>query len=250
MFFCCGITDRGAVRPQNEDAFLINRIVMTKAAMESSLTAPFIIGAADGAAGENTGEIASTLCLELLSNIKYSSRTNLKEKFLSIHKNLREYGISHENSLNMQTTLCALGVDENGRIISANCGDSRLYLFSSGKLSQLTKDQSLIELLIDAGEITREESHSHNQKHVIFPVLGNVDALPIPDIREIPVLRENELLLLCTDGIPDALSEVEIVSVLNKKKPLRSRLEELVTLAKSKNCADNITIVALSNDEI
>lgn len=250
MFFCCGITDRGAVRPQNEDAFLINRIVMTKAAMESSLTAPFIIGVADGVAGENTGEIASTLCLELLSNIKYSSRTNLKEKFLSIHKNLREYGISHENSLNMQTTLCALGVDENGRIISANCGDSRLYLFSSGKLSQLTKDQSLIELLIDAGEITREESHSHNQKHVIFPVLGNVDALPIPDIREIPVLRENELLLLCTDGIPDALSEVEIVSVLNKKKPLRSRLEELVTLAKSKNCADNITIVALSNDEI
>ena len=67
MFYCCGITDTGCVRDHNEDAFLINKIVMSKAQLESELHTPFIVGVADGVAGENSGEVASRLALELVS---------------------------------------------------------------------------------------------------------------------------------------------------------------------------------------
>ena len=173
MYYCCGISDVGNTRAHNEDAFLINKIVMTKARMESSLSIPFIIGVADGVAGEKSGEIASRLSLQLLSNIKFCSATNLKKKILDIHENVRSYGLNHDESLNMQSTLCALAVDENNEAYSVNIGDSRMYRFRDGEIIQLTKDQSLVQLLVDAGEISREESREHQKRNVIFPVIGN-----------------------------------------------------------------------------
>lgn len=249
MFFCCGITDTGNTRAHNEDAYLINKIVMTRAAMESSLSEPFIIGVADGVAGENSGEIASKLCLELLSNIKFSKETDLKKKLLFIHENLRAYGISHDDTLNMQTTLCALAVDEEGVGYSVNIGDSRLYRYREKKLTQITKDQSLVELLCDAGEISREETRSHAQKHVIFPVLGNVTSPPVPDIREIGSISENDLILICSDGLSDYASAEEIENVLAKPLKLPKKLELLVKLALGNGGKDNITIVALAGHE-
>lgn len=250
MFFCCGITDKGNARSHNEDSFLINKIVMTGAAMESELAEPFIIGVADGVAGENSGEIASKLCLELLSNIKFSKDTDLRKKISFIHENLRSYGISHDDTLNMQTTLCALAVDENGVGYSVNVGDSRLYRCRGGKLTQMTKDQSLVELLCDAGEISREETRSHAQKHVIFPVLGNVSSPPVPEIKELGTIDENDLILICSDGLSDYVPAEDIENVLAKPIKLPKKLEQLVKLALRKGSRDNITVVALtSHDE-
>lgn len=249
MFFCCGITDTGNTRPHNEDSFLINKIVMTHAAMESNLSEPFIIGVADGVAGESSGEIASKLCLELLSNIKFSKDTDLKKKLAFIHENLRSYGISHDGTLNMQTTLCALAIDEDGVGYSVNVGDSRLYRYRNCTLTQISKDQSLVELLCDAGEISREETHSHAQKHVIFPVLGNVSSPPVPDIKEIGAITEDDLILICTDGLSDYVPVNDIESVLAKPIKLPKKLEQLVKLALRKGSRDNITIVALTAHE-
>lgn len=249
MYYCCGISDVGNTRDHNEDAFLINKIVMSHAQMESNINHPFIVGVADGVAGEKSGEIASRLCLELLSNIKFSKKTNLKKKILDIHENLRCYGIAHDDSLNMQTTLCALAVDEDNIAYSINIGDSRMYRFHSGELTQLTKDQSLVELLYDAGEITDDEKNKHDKRNVIFPVMGNVLSQPSPDIKKVGEIPPEDLILICSDGLSDYASKNEIENVLSEKVILPKRLSSLVSLAINKGSKDNITIIAVSSKE-
>lgn len=249
MYYCCGISDVGNTRDHNEDAFLINKIVMSHAQMESSITQPFIVAVADGVAGENSGEIASKLCLELLSNIKFSKKTNLNKKILDIHENLRCYGLSHDDSLNMQTTLCALAVDEDNAAYSINIGDSRMYRFHEGKLTQLTKDQSLVELLYDAGRITSDEKKIHQKRNVIFPVMGNVTSLPSPDIKKIGEIPPGDLIIICSDGLSDYASANEIEEILSAKAILPKRLSSLVSLAINNGSKDNVTILAVSAKE-
>ena len=249
MYYCCGISNVGNTRSHNEDAFLINKIVMSHAQMESNLSEPFIVGVADGVAGEKSGEIASKLCLELLSNIKFSKTTNIKRKIMTIHENLRAYGMTHDNSINMQTTLCALAVDEENVAYSINIGDSRMYTFSSGQLTQITKDQSLVQLLYDAGQITNAEKREHSKRNIIFPVLGNLTSPPCPDIKKIGIINPNELIIICSDGLSDYATTEEIEDVLSQKTLLTKRLSSLVDLALEKGSKDNITIVAVSVNE-
>ena len=138
MVYCCGITDKGPVRENNEDAFLINRIVMSSAEMESNVSAPMIAAVADGVGGEASGEVASRMALELLSDLKPSHKTDYEKKILSVHNSLKRYGITH-NTENMQTTLCALAVDDRGNAVMINAGDSRMYLCRGGKIKQLSE---------------------------------------------------------------------------------------------------------------
>lgn len=250
MFYCCGISDVGCARSHNEDAFLINNIVLTKAQLESNLKVPFIIGVADGVAGEKTGEIASRLALELLSNIKFSSKTNLKRKILDIHENVRSYGLIHDESLNMQSTLCALAIDENGIPYSINIGDSRMYLIRDNTLTQLTKDQSLAQLLVDAGKLENKNRNNYEKKNVIFPVIGNVTSPPCPDINKIEKFRHNDTLIICSDGLSDFVTENELLEkVTDKNHKFTERLKKLIDLAITNGSKDNITILALKFKE-
>lgn len=249
MYYCCGISDVGSVRTHNEDAFLINKIVMTHAQLECNNTRPFIAAVADGVAGESSGEIASKLCLDTLSKMEFNTKTDLKHSILEIHEVLRKYGIENNDSLNMQTTLCAVAVDENNCAYSLNIGDSRLYRLSGNTLTQLTKDQSLVELLFDAGEITSDEKWKHAKRNIIFPVLGNVVSPPVPEIIQIGEILPCEILLLCTDGLSDYVTEPEILAVLTQSATLIKKISALVELAIHNGSNDNITIVAISINE-
>ncbi|MEG0615390.1 MAG: protein phosphatase 2C domain-containing protein [Oscillospiraceae bacterium] len=246
MYYCCGISDVGSLRDHNEDAFLINNIVMSHAQLESTISHPFITGVADGVASEKSGEIASKLCLELLANIKFSKATDLKKKLLGIHENLRSYGINHDNALNMQTTLCALAVDEDNVAYSINIGDSRMYRLHEGKLKQITKDQSLVQLMYEAGEITKEEKDSHSKKHIIFPVVGNLATVPCPDIKKIGEIPSGDMIFICTDGLSDYVKKERIQEILlTPELSLNKKLSFLVHLANENGGNDNITAVAV-----
>lgn len=249
MYYCCGVTDIGTTRTRNEDAFLINRIVMNRAQMESSLSLPFLTAVADGVAGENSGEIASRLSLEMLGQVEFSEKTNLSLELLHIHDILRQYGLSHAGTSNMQTTICALGVDEKGQVYSVNVGDSRLYRMRGGILSQLTKDQSLVQLMYDKGQISAPQMRTHAQKHVILPVIGNLASSPDPETKTLGEFLPGDLFLLCTDGFYDRLNLSEMAEFLSRDLPLAKRLSLMVELAKRKGSKDNITAVAVSGRE-
>lgn len=252
MYYCYGISDMGVARQKNEDAFLIGKIIMQqRAELESALTVPFIVAVADGVGGENSGEIASRLCLQLLEldfENPLGTKQCIKEKLLQIHLALREYGFAHEQSLNMQTTLCALVLDGEDTAYSINVGDSRMYRLRGGKLKQLTADQSLVQLLYDNGEITNEEKQFHEKRNIILPALGNIAVAPAPSIKKIGAVSKDDTILICSDGLTDYSPDDEIETVLNENfSDPRKALPALIKLAIDRGSRDNITALILTN---
>ncbi len=245
MYYCCAMTNKG-IRPHNEDALLIHKTVLTDGVKECELSSPFLIAVADGVSGEQSGELASSACLRMLKDVSFSSHVDMEQKLFSIHAALAELGARQEDTRNMQTTLCAVGVDENEMIHSINVGDSRLYRYRNEHLQQLSRDQSFVQLLYEEGVISAEERQTHARRNIIFPVLGNLTEQPDFDIREHhEEIEYGDILLLCSDGLSDYVSKPEMEEILALPKPLVRRLQLLMELALKNQCSDNITIVAL-----
>ncbi|MCR5717745.1 MAG: protein phosphatase 2C domain-containing protein [Oscillospiraceae bacterium] len=246
MFYCCAVTSQG-IREHNEDALLIHRLVLTEGMTESRLTAPFIVAVADGVSGEKGGEIASETCMKMLREINFNSHTDLDRELTGIHERLAQLGAKDDQTRNMQTTLCAVGIDENEELHTVNVGDSRLYRYRNGSLSQLSRDQSLVQMLYEEGSIRHWEMGTHKQRHIIFPVLGNLDSTPIFDIQmHHEKVEYGDILLLCSDGLSDTVSSLEIEEVLSRPKPLVRRLQILRELAQENGSRDNISVLALT----
>lgn len=245
MFYCCGLTEKG-VMPHNEDALMIGRTVTTDGAVEQKLSAPFICAVSDGVSGELSGELASSMCLNLLSAVKYSKKIRLKNKLMDIHKQLAKYGSEHSETLNMQATLCGIAVNEDNRIHIINVGDSRLYRFRGGHIKQISRDQSLVQLLYEEGTITQEERKTHIHRNIIFPVLGNISSKPKIDVDLIPDgIQYGDILILCTDGLSDYVTTLEMEEILDKPKSLPKRLEMLVQKALDNGGSDNVSVIGV-----
>lgn len=245
MYYCCGITEKG-IMPHNEDALLIGRHVMTAGMLEQPMKPPFTIAVSDGVSGENAGELASAMCLEYVKNIEDYRKSQLHTSIMEIHEKLAEYSRNDAESCNMQTTLCGIAVDESERVTLFNVGDSRLYRYRDGDLRQLSRDQSLVQLLYEEGSITNEERKTHVHRNIIFPVLGNIKDTPRIDIEEIEGgFNYGDVLLICSDGLSDTLSTIDIQEVMDCPKSLLKRLEILVNMALEQGCTDNISVAAV-----
>lgn len=245
MYYCCGITDKGIMK-HNEDAYMIDNKVMTVGNIDFMVKVPFMAAVSDGVSGENYGEIASKKCLEFLSQIKFNSDINLKKEILNVHHNLYDYGIQDNKTKNMQATLCAIAIDENDNLYTINVGDSRMYRYRRGNIKQISRDQSLVQLLYEEGTITADEKKNHVHRNIIFPVMGNISSEPKPDIKNLnEIMKYGDLILICSDGLSDYVSCTEMEDILDLPVRLPKRLEKLVKLAIDNGSQDNITIVAL-----
>ncbi|MCM1227647.1 MAG: protein phosphatase 2C domain-containing protein [Clostridium sp.] len=245
MYYCCGITDNG-IMDHNEDAFLIEKTVSTSGDFNKMVSAPFIAAVSDGVSGEKCGEIASSKCLELLGEVEYSSKTNLKKEVINIHNKLKTLSAKDKSKENMQATLCAVAIDENDVINTVNVGDSRMYRYRRGDIKQISRDQSLVQLLYEEGTITEAEKKTHVHRNIIFPVMGNKSSKPKPDIKNFhDVMKYGDVILICSDGLSDYVTCTEMEYILELPENLTKRLKKLVKLAIEKGSKDNITIVAL-----
>lgn len=245
MYYCCGLTDKG-ILGHNEDAFLINKNVLNDGSISLNIEKPFIAAVSDGVGGENAGEVASQYCLKQLSKIKFSKNAALEKKIMQIHHKLLNLGKSSSETKNMQATLCGLAIDENGKLCSINVGDSRLYRFRNGIIKQLSKDQSLVQMLYDEGSITYEEKKNHLHKNIIFPAMGNNSSPPKPEIKFLEdTVEYGDIYLLCTDGLSDNLVNGEFEEILGLPISLPRRLQKLIEKALEKGSHDNITAVAI-----
>lgn len=160
----------------NEDAFLIGKIVADKGVSEQKIEAPFIVAVSDGVSGEKSGEFASRMCLEYVRDVDFSG--NISKSLIEVHNTIAEYSMNNPDLHNMQATLCGLFFNENGSVTAFNAGDSRLYRFRGGHINQISRDQSLVQLMYEEGSITPEQRKSHVRRNIIFPVFGNVDTAP------------------------------------------------------------------------
>ena len=204
----------------------------------------------DGMGGVSGGQVASQICVEhVASAIKKHYRKSLSVKAA---KNLLQSAISAANSIiydkaqaditlkGMGTTIVAVILIKNIAVI-AHVGDSRAYLMDSSVIEQITKDHSLVQVMIDNGKITPEEAQTHPDKNIITRAVGVVNFVDVDfDVIDID---SGEKLLVCTDGLSGSVSEREMIDTVNNYND--SSTEKLVKMAIENGSKDNITVLLM-----
>lgn len=258
------ITDVGKERSNNEDAYIICPDLLQQN-WSLNYTPSYInlnkhgaiLVVADGMGGANAGEVASSL---VIKSIKETLSKDIIEPYLDSGDidNLLELCIKNADeainnhicknpeTIGMGTTivLCWI-IGDKAHVVW--CGDSRCYVFNPDSgIRQLTKDHSLVQELIDKGEISEEEAFSHPDSNIITNGIGDFDSQPIPDIITYS-LHPNDTFLLCSDGLCGYCTNKEIEAVLKKYySDIANCRDELLKLALNAGGFDNICIALAS----
>lgn len=230
----CYLTDSGG-RNTNEDELLIKSVEQLH-----------ILAVADGIGGCAAGEVASSVAL---TEIEKSLEANLEEgdignavKEAVAKANKEIYLLSKENPeyAGMGTTL-VMALIQQGKVVIANVGDSRAYHLSGGQIRQISRDHSVVQSLIERGMITEEEARHHPQKSSLTRALGVEPQVEV-DLYDTK-LKRGDILMLCSDGLTDSLSDEEINEVVRSVSNMDKACAELIRRANEKGGKDNITVV-------
>ena len=235
-----GLSDIGKVRESNQDCF----------AVSVDGAEPVWAVVCDGMGGANGGYFASSTAVGAFSHSMDISFEGLKPKQIEnvmceavCNANQSIYKTSCEQAdlSGMGTTLVAAVVLGDGAHI-VHVGDSRAYLIGDGKVSRLTTDHSVVQQLVELGQITEEEAKVHPEKNMITRAVGVKETVEA-DSSSIK-LRRDDAILLCSDGLSNLVSEEEIGDIV-AKTPHEEAAELLISLALSRGGADNITAVII-----
>ncbi len=203
---------------------------------------------ADGMGGHASGEIASRMAVEVIHEIYSKERADtgvleaLKLAFRGANFTILQKSLEHDEFNGMGTTATALVLEDHQAFVG-HMGDSRAYLFRDSTVSQLTKDHSLVERMVDQGLINREEANRHPQKNVIYKTLGVNKDGEVDLLGPIPIMI-NDIFLLCSDGLTNLVNDQELLEVATKEPPQRA-CETLIQLANQRGGNDNITVQIL-----
>ncbi|KRT62807.1 MAG: PTC1, protein serine/threonine phosphatase [Chloroflexi bacterium CSP1-4] len=226
-----GTTDRGRVRPTNEDAFAV---------------APPLYVVADGMGGHRGGEVAARLAVTTIAlrapELAAADGDALAAALREANRIILDAAGEDDALRGMATTCTAALV--RGRVARiAHVGDSRAYLWRAGTLTQLTADHSVVAELVREGYLSPEEAAHHPRRNVILRALGHVPDLDV-DSAEV-VLDAGDRLLLCSDGLTNELDDGEIADVLGADAHAQGTADRLVGLANAAGGADNVTVIVI-----
>src|SRR5216110_1769382 len=250
-------TDLGRARDHNEDHFLVADLTRRDASLKPAVRAHeigergslFVV--ADGMGGAAAGEVASEMATETIYeqmlNAWGSEREltpqrfayRLREAVEAANRQIHSYAAAHPELRGMGTTTTAVGV-LGDRFFLSQVGDSRAYLIRQGQIVQLTKDQSLMQRLVEAGELTEEEAARSERRNIILQALGP-DARVKVDLTHQEV-RKGDILVLCSDGLSSQVKKEEI-AVVTRERDLAAACDGLIALANERGGPDNITVV-------
>lgn len=224
------VSHPGAVRSHNEDAF-VDRPDLGLWAV------------ADGAGGHEAGEVASGRLKEVLDAIPPGLSASellaqVRLRVAEVHQELRDEAEKRGPRSMIASTLVVL-LARDGHFACLWAGDSRIYLLRDGALSQVTRDHSLVQELVDAGAITAEEADGHPRANVITRAVGAAEALELDKVSH--RLAAGDRFLLCSDGLNKTLADTELAALLADPGPA----ELLVGEALARRATDNITVVAV-----
>src|SRR4051812_1280428 len=261
----------GRVRKGNEDNYLLLNISAAKAWMSSQDPEEFVIesqrfevdesgvilAVSDGMGGALAGEVASQMAVETVSQKfldedperTYSPNDFENESLIgklynaTLYANhlIHQQGRSDPQFNGMGATFTGIGIT-NEAVDLVQVGDSRAYLIRGNKVYQITKDQSLVQQLIDANQISPEEAETHALKNVILQALGAQNEIFPVSARLTP--NRNDIILLCSDGLSNKVGGVEMQRiVLENLEHLEMACAELVKKANENGGEDNITVI-------
>ena len=236
-----GITDKGAVREQNQDSYRITRLEGGNA----------LCTVCDGMGGARAGNVASSLAVDTFESAFLAERTlPLQDRMLTaaetanraIYRRARE----DEACRGMGTTIVAVHVTPEGHALMLNVGDSRGYCIQESGIERITRDHSLVEDLLARGEITETEARSHPQKNLITRALG-VESQVRADFFDL-TLAPGAFLLLCSDGLSNTVNDQELLfEVLHDGSP-ETCCQRLLEISMSRGAPDNVTAVLIQTE--
>ncbi len=235
------LSDVGCVRTNNEDAARLVR----PSTLEIRANKGFLAIVADGMGGHAAGEVASQMAVETVAKTYYQREESPEESlFLALTKaNRAIWQTAGRNSRQrgMGTTCTAVAICKN-RLYLAHVGDSRFYLLKNGQLLQLSTDHTYVQSLVAQGVITMAEAEKHPERNVLTRAMGTHNKVEIDIAVLSQTFRDEDRLLLCTDGLYDYLSSDEIAQLL-LIPALNEAAQQLVELAKQRGGHDNITVL-------
>ena len=237
-------TDKGKTREINEDNFFISQF--------DDVCGNGYCMIADGMGGHNAGEVASEIAVDVIRHVfqkQYHHALSegqicdlLKGSMQKANTEIYKKACEDPSHTGMGTTAISCLV-HHGCLYIAHVGDSRVYRMNKNMICQITIDHSIVEELVSSGSITRQEAQNHPQKNIITRALGE-EQQPKVDIY-VRSLKPNDIILICTDGLTNMLSDAEILVEMTGDDVLQDKVERLVNAANNKGGYDNITVVAL-----
>jgi PPM family protein phosphatase len=258
-----GRTDVGRTREHNEDAFVVADLTADDASLQPKVRTHTIgqrgslFMVADGMGGAAAGEIASAMATEVvvrqlrsewLTHPRPAPETfaaALKHAAAAANREINAYAVTHPEYRGMGTTATIAGLLED-RLYLAQVGDSRAYLVRDGVASQITKDQSLMQKLVEAGELTEEEAEHSERRNIILQALGPETSIKVDMTHQ--QIRRGDVLVLCSDGLSGQVSREDIGRVVTEEPDLMAVCKRLIDMANEAGGPDNITVVAARFD--
>lgn len=234
-------SDQGPTRTDNQDALWV-----CQATDPTHLGALYIV--ADGVGGQEHGATAATLAARVVHESFYRARQQeqpiqaalesaLHEANLAVFREAELRG-SHKMGCTMVTA-----VQYDGRLYVAHVGDARAYMLHEGKLHRMTRDDTWVQKQVEAGLITPEQAAKHELRNVVTQVLGNTAEITV-HLSKPYELKPHDVLLLCSDGLYDAVSGARIQEIL-QQTGAQAAAEQLVATAVENQASDNITAVVV-----
>lgn len=251
----CAVTHAGRVRKENEDNYSLNGRLTSNgdlkkgSAFVQKMSEPFHLVVCDGMGGESFGELASGIAVETLSrnakdvyasgeDFSFAISNSLDEANEKICKEITARGTR------MGTTLAAIYAVK-GSVICVNIGDTRIYHFSKGMLEQISFDHTHAQSIVDAGEAPQAKISSipdakRLTKHLgVFPEESNLS----PNISVINDIDDGDVIMLCSDGLTDMLSDAEIANIISKGESAQDVSGKLIKKALENGGKDNVTVM-------
>jgi serine/threonine protein phosphatase PrpC len=258
-------TDVGSVRPGNEDNFVVlnlstadtwkpdSKVVEPTRNLTSFNQSHYgaLIAVTDGMGGALAGEVASRLAVECVrdrmlelqasptySKFPFSERLRLSLELANLY--IYQMSVKRAECSGMGATFTAAGLYGTTAYFG-QVGDSRAYLVRGGQAQQITRDQSLVGQLVEAGHITQEEAERHSYKNVILQALGAAPSVNVV-VDRVP-LHDKDILVLCSDGLSNKVRTEEITAEVDHAGSLKEACDSLISLANERGGEDNITVV-------
>ena len=238
-----GLTDVGLVRKENQDAYAVRR---------DPSTDHVICVVCDGMGGPAGGSLASRIAVdtfveELEKVLQYDMNTDQLREASSYavslaNRAIREAAEHCEEYQDMGTTLVSAVSCADGVVIT-NVGDSRAYHITPDGITRVTRDHSLVERMVERGDITAEEARRHPNRNLITRALGPD---PVAECDGyVCSLDKGEYLLLCSDGLVDTVTDQEMLFEVIHGGPVATSLNRLLDISKSRGASDNVTAVLM-----
>jgi len=255
-----GKTDLGRTRDHNEDTFLVADLSSGNASLQPEVRSHQIgpkgslFMVADGMGGAAAGELASAMAADVIHRHMATTWASegrpaasrfafrMREAVELANAEIYAYAREHPEVRGMGTTVTAAGIFGSDLYL-AQIGDSRAYLIRGNEAIQLTKDQSLMQRLVDAGELTEMEAEQSERRNIILQALGPDPRVKV-DLTHQPV-RRGDTLILCSDGLWGVVDDSELADRVARIESARDVALALVELALERGGPDNIAVAVI-----